>query len=292
MSRSALTRTPSSPHIYLLKRNPNGSEQKCCTCPYQLRKTGARWITKTTLVRFDRSDIWHLQHLPGVVSGGKAVFDVAHLKHRIQGHTPIADRLRKVWAVNLDVRVEMNDVDLKLTAFYKGPDDTVAVEIPGFRISQNVRGVVRAVAVKQFISDKQSVRFNLADHRVVLNSLKLSGMPRWLLFAASKANLDEAAEPDNEVIRSGYPSLQAIMNLTAKNCSAQVGETSERLRVCILYELAPGLTQLILNTSGVRYSMHELSIAPHDYLDSSWMTISIHRNTDLIDAHVFKPGCR
>lgn len=55
---------------------------------------------------------------------------------------PLVSRGRKSWSVDLDVCVEMNDIDIKLIAFWQGPDDVAPVEIPGFRICHNVRGLL------------------------------------------------------------------------------------------------------------------------------------------------------
>lgn len=73
-----------------------------------------------------------------------AKFDITRLKDRIMhDQDPIVrSRCEESWSVDVDVCVEMSDIDIKLTALWQGPDDMTATEVPGFRVCENVRGLL------------------------------------------------------------------------------------------------------------------------------------------------------
>lgn len=54
----------------------------------------------------------------------------------------VSSRGEESWSVDVDVCVEMSDVDVKLTALWQRPDDVTATEVSGFRICQNIRGLL------------------------------------------------------------------------------------------------------------------------------------------------------
>jgi len=85
----------------------------------------------------------HFDDPEGYISAGDANFNFTHLKARImEVQKPKIVRNRQIWEIDLNVCVEMNDIDIILTAFYKGPNDIAPVAIPGFRICQNVRSLL------------------------------------------------------------------------------------------------------------------------------------------------------